>query len=94
MKRLIMTRKTSIHKVLFILSFLFLSLTQTFAARSFTLVIDAGHGGNDCGAKGLISYEKNLTLRYALALGRAIEQNCPDVKVVYTRKADVFIPHH
>ena len=89
-----MTRKTSIHKVLFILSFLFLSLTQTFAARSFTLVIDAGHGGNDCGAKGLISYEKNLTLRYALALGRAIEQNCPDVKVVYTRKTDVFIPLH
>lgn len=94
MKRLIMTRKTSIHKVLFILSFLFLSLTQTFAARSFTLVIDAGHGGNDCGAKGLISYEKNLTLRYALALGRAIEQSCPDVKVVYTRKTDVFIPLH
>ncbi len=89
-----MTRKTSIHKVLFILSFLFLSLTQTFAARSFTLVIDAGHGGNDCGAKGLISYEKNLTLRYALALGRAIEQSCPDVKVVYTRKTDVFIPLH
>lgn len=94
MKRLIMTRKTSIHKILFILSFLFLSLTQTFAARSFTLVIDAGHGGNDCGAKGLISYEKNLTLRYALAVGRAIEQSCPDVKVIYTRKTDVFIPLH
>lgn len=89
-----MTRKTSIHKILFILSFLFLSLTQTFAARSFTLVIDAGHGGNDCGAKGLISYEKNLTLRYALAVGRAIEQSCPDVKVIYTRKTDVFIPLH
>lgn len=84
-----MTRKT-----LFILSFLFLSLTWACGARTFTLVIDAGHGGNDCGAKGMISYEKNLTLRYALALGHAIEQGCPDVKVIYTRRTDVFIPLH
>lgn len=84
-----MTRKT-----LFILSFLFLSLTWAWGARTFTLVIDAGHGGNDCGAKGMISYEKNLTLRYALALGHAIEQGCPGVKVIYTRRTDVFIPLH
>lgn len=86
--------KASNHKLLFILSFLFLSLTSALAARPFTVVIDAGHGGNDAGAKGMISYEKNLTLRYALALGQAIEQSCPDVKVIYTRKTDVFIPLH
>ena len=85
-----MVRKT----LLFILSFSFLSLATALAGRPFTVVIDAGHGGNDCGAKGMISYEKNLTLRYALALGNAIEQSCPDVKVIYTRKTDVFIPLH
>lgn len=59
--------------------------------KSFTLVIDAGHGGGDPGAKGAISYEKNLTLKFALAFGRLVEQNCPDVKVIYTRKTDRFV---
>lgn len=58
------------------------------------MVIDAGHGGHDCGAKGAISFEKNLTLRYALAFGNAVKKACPDVNVVYTRKTDVFIPLH
>jgi N-acetylmuramoyl-L-alanine amidase len=59
--------------------------------KVFTLCIDAGHGGGDPGARGKISKEKTLTLRYALAFGRIIEQNCPDVKVIYTRKTDRFI---
>lgn len=59
--------------------------------KTFTLCIDAGHGGGDPGAKGKISKEKTLTLRYALAFGRIVEQNCPDVKVIYTRKTDRFI---
>lgn len=59
--------------------------------KIFTLVIDAGHGGGDTGAKGAISYEKNLTLKFALAFGRLVEQRCPDVKVIYTRKTDKFV---
>ena len=59
--------------------------------NGFTLVIDAGHGGHDTGAVGAISKEKNLTLKFALAFGRLVEQNCPDVKVVYTRKTDKFV---
>ena len=62
------------------------------ASKSFTLVIDAGHGGHDSGAKGAMSYEKNINLKVALAFGKYVERNCPDVKVVYTRKADVFVP--
>ena len=58
---------------------------------NFTLVIDAGHGGHDTGAVGAISKEKNLTLKFALAFGRLVEQRCPDVKVVYTRKTDKFV---
>lgn len=62
--------------------------------KQFTLVIDAGHGGNDAGAIGAISKEKNINLKVALAFGRLVEENCPDVKLVYTRKTDVFIPLH
>ena len=61
-------------------------------AKDFVLVIDAGHGGHDPGAIGRISKEKDINLRVALAVGRLIEQNCPDVKVLYTRKRDVFVP--
>ena len=62
--------------------------------KQFTLVIDPGHGGNDAGAMGAISKEKNINLKVALAFGRLVEENCPDVKLVYTRKTDVFIPLH
>jgi N-acetylmuramoyl-L-alanine amidase, family 3 len=61
------------------------------ANRKFTLVIDAGHGGTDHGAPGSYSKEKDLTLKYALAFGRYVEDNSPDVRVVYTRKTDVFV---
>ena len=60
--------------------------------RRFTLVIDAGHGGRDAGALGVYSKEKDINLNVALVFGRYVERNCPDVKVVYTRKTDVFIP--
>jgi len=68
-----------------------LVLSANGAKKTFTLVLDAGHGGKDTGACGKRSAEKALTLRYALAFGRFIEQNCPDVKVVYTRKTDRFL---
>jgi len=55
-----------------------------------TIVIDAGHGGQDIGARGSYSTEKEVTLDVALKLGKIIEENMPDVKVVYTRKVDRF----
>ena len=61
-------------------------------AKDFVVVIDAGHGGHDPGAVGKISKEKNINLNVALKLGKQIQKNCPDVKVVYTRMRDVFIP--
>ena len=68
------------------------AMMATAATKTnFTLVIDAGHGGGDSGAVGAISKEKNLTLKFALAFGRLVEENCPDVKVVYTRKTDKFV---
>lgn len=61
-------------------------------AKDFVIVIDAGHGGHDPGAIGKISKEKNINLKVALKLGTLIRQNCDDVKVIYTRSSDVFIP--
>lgn len=61
------------------------------AAKEFVVVIDAGHGGNDPGAVGKISKEKNINLKVALKLGNLIKNNCSDVKVVYTRSKDVFV---
>ena len=60
-------------------------------AKSFTVVIDAGHGGKDPGAKGRIVNEKDINLAVALKLGDLIRQHHNDVKVVYTRSTDKFI---
>ena len=84
-----------LRKYVFVLTVLLTTVLSAFGAdQRFVLVIDAGHGGHDSGAKGAISYEKNLTLRYALAFGKAVQQNCPDVKVIFTRTSDVFLPLH
>lgn len=56
-----------------------------------TVVIDAGHGGKDPGCHGSKYKEKDVCLAVALKLGKYIEENMKDVKVVYTRKTDVFI---
>ncbi len=60
--------------------------------RVQTVVIDAGHGGKDPGTHGKKHREKDITLAIALELGDVIEQYMPNVKVIYTRKTDVFIP--
>ena len=52
------------------------------------VVIDAGHGGKFPGAHYGNVYEKDLTLKVALKLGKLIEEGMPGVKVVYTRKTD------
>ena len=56
-----------------------------------TVVIDAGHGGGKPGAVGRKSQEKNITLSLALKLGKLIEDNYPDVKIIYTRTTDVDV---
>ena len=62
-------------------------------AKDFTVVIDAGHGGKDPGALSANKKirEKDITLKVALMVGESIKQNHPEVKVLYTRKTDVFV---
>lgn len=80
-------------KILSLVAMWLLLVLNAFSANNrFTLVIDAGHGGHDAGALGTISKEKDINLSVALAFGRYVERNQPDVRVVYTRKTDVFIP--
>ena len=80
-------------KVTLIWIFLCVLVMTAFAAnKRFTLVIDPGHGGHDAGALGAISKEKNINLAVALRFGKYVEQNLPEVRVIYTRTKDVFIP--
>ena len=70
-----------------------LAMVVSTSAKDFTVVIDAGHGGKDPGAISANKKirEKDITLKVALMVGEAIAKNHPEVKVLYTRKTDVFV---
>jgi len=75
------------------------TLSNTFDNQAFaqeykikTIVIDAGHGGKDGATHGVYSKEKDVALKTALNLGRALQDSLKDIKVIYTRESDVFIP--
>ncbi|MCZ4222714.1 N-acetylmuramoyl-L-alanine amidase [Pedobacter sp. SJ11] len=57
-----------------------------------TIVIDAGHGGKDGATHGVYSKEKDVALKTALNLGQALQDSIKDIKIIYTRQTDVFIP--
>ncbi len=59
--------------------------------RLRTVVLDAGHGGKDRGCSGAKAREADVALAIILALGKEIKENMPNVKVIYTRKTDVFV---
>ena len=54
------------------------------------IVLDAGHGGRDPGAVGKSSKEKDIALQITLKLGKRLEKELPNTKVIYTRKTDVY----
>ena len=80
---------------LYILIFSLLMATASILAQNekFVVVLDAGHGGHDAGAVGrpTTNREKDINLAITLKIGKLLEQNCPDVKVLYTRNTDVFV---
>ncbi len=74
------------------LTFLCFKLPPKTAGNGIkVVVIDPGHGGKDPGCQGSIHREKDVALAVALKLGKYIEDNFKDVKVVYTRTTDVFV---
>jgi N-acetylmuramoyl-L-alanine amidase len=81
--------------LLFIVTFFvfgLFSFTKPASSGLNKIVIDAGHGGKDPGTGG--GKEKKYALDISLSLGEKIEKAYPDVKVIYTRKEDVFVPLH
>ncbi|MDR1592270.1 MAG: N-acetylmuramoyl-L-alanine amidase [Prevotellaceae bacterium] len=82
-----MTRKTTLFFLL--LTFGIYSAT---AAKSFTVVIDPGHGGKDPGAVGTTLREKDVNLSVSLLVGELIRKNHTDVSVIYTRIVDKDVP--
>ncbi len=90
------------RKLRLLLLFLLVSIIGIVICSSFyipkdgkrkvkVIVIDAGHGGKDPGCNGVTHKEKEVALAVALKLGKLIEENIKDVKVIYTRKTDVFV---
>jgi N-acetylmuramoyl-L-alanine amidase len=88
-------------KLLYLICFLGLLLiyySNVFAGdengKLNTVVIDPGHGGEDPGASGLKTKEKDIVLAVALDLGKIINEKQKDVNIIYTRSEDKFIPLH
>lgn len=79
--------------LLFVISFtipLFSFVPKNFPKPVKTIIIDAGHGGKDQGAAGLISTEAQICLEISMRLGKQIEKSLPGVKVLFTRTTDIF----
>ncbi len=76
--------------LLFSLVFIGTSITFAQQATPFKVVLDAGHGGKDPGTMRGAIREKDIVLDVVLRLGKMLEQQ-PGIKVIYTRKTDVFI---
>lgn len=94
MKNIPLLRAKDVLTVFICMVVVILSSNQAFTQeyKIKTIVIDADHGGKDGSTRGLYSTEKDVALKTALHLGEAIEANMKDVKVIYTRTDDVFVP--
>ncbi len=78
------------NKVLFTFFLSIVSFVAFGQANVFKVILDAGHGGHDSGTKHYGHIEKNIALAITLKVGKILEQN-PAIKVIYTRKTDVFV---
>jgi len=55
-----------------------------------TIIIDAGHGGTDPGARGEYSTEAQITLQIAQRLDTLLRNEITDTRIVMTRNTDVY----
>lgn len=87
--------KTTLN-LTFIIPFAFLiwiASVSLLQGQQYTVVLDAGHGGKDSGNRGNGYYEKKIALNITLEVGKYLEKD-PNIKVIYTRKKDVFVELH
>lgn len=84
------------YRILLLISFIAVLIFSSFNksedinSKKFVVVLDAGHGGHDPGNLGNGYKEKDIALKIVFEIGRQLEKD-PNIKVVYTRKKDVFI---
>jgi len=64
--------------------------TRAMAPKIKTIIVDAGHGGTDVGARGRYSTEAQITLQIALKLEEKLKEQLPETRIVMTRKTDIF----
>lgn len=86
-------------RLYFIVMLIFVGLLNTVSAQTNpkpqkikTIIIDAGHGGTDVGARGAYSTEAQITLQLALRLDTLLRSEMPDTRFVMTRTTDIY--HH
>ena len=84
------TKVKNLFFLIFFISFFFFSSTFVYAQKSYTIVLDAGHGGKDPGNEGNGYKEKNIALKVALIVGDELK-NDKAINVIYTRSKDLFI---
>ena len=77
---------------IFFLLFVSLVCFSQSQSRIKTIIVDAGHGGADQGAKGTYSTEAEITLQLALKVGALLEKELPDTKIIQTRTTDITQP--
>lgn len=91
-------KRNMLNNLICIICVLFLNLSFVFASdkngKLSVVVIDPGHGGKDPGALGKFSKEKDIVLKVGIKLGKLINDNLKDVKVIYTRSEDIFPALH
>lgn len=89
-----MMKRTILLLFTFCFSTFFFSFTEKDSpaprATIRTLIIDPGHGGIDPGARGMFSNEADVSLSVSLKLGKALQKEFPDLKIIYTRTTDVM----
>ncbi len=94
--------KKIINSVAIVFAFIFIFLTFAWGKSDFlginsekrigVVVIDPGHGGKDFGTTMGNTHEKDVVLDISLRLGELIKKNYPEIKIIYTRSKDIFIP--
>lgn len=85
-----MTLKYTLFIIIYLLGIV-CPITAEAKERQFTIVIDAGHGGKDPGARGVLTQEKHINLAVSLKYGALIKRHHPNVNIIYTRKTDRFV---
>ncbi len=87
---------SGVTRICFILASLFLVANADAQKKDYSkakiVVIDAGHGGKDPGTVVGSAREKNVVLDIALKLGNLIKNNQKNIKVVFTRDGDYYVP--